>query len=122
MINYYFISYLSLGQCTRTLISPFLEEDEDNIALLRGDIDFLERLGKELATPVVPHAAAIDYIPSQYLCEFIKTCGFDGVAYRSSLNDGMNVAIFSPNSAKAVSLTEHVVKGLKLTTEPYARK
>lgn len=106
----------------RTLISPFLEEDEGNIAILRGDIDFLEILGKELATPVVPDAAAIDYIPSQYLCEFIKTCGFDGVAYSSSLSDGMNVAMFSPTSATAVSISECTVKGLKLTTEPFSRE
>ena len=106
----------------RTLISPFLEEDEGNIALLRGDIDFLEILGRQLATPVVPEAAAVDYIPSQYLCEFIKKCGFEGVAYGSSLSDGMNVALFSPDSATAVSVAEHVVTGLSIEIDPYLRQ
>lgn len=38
--------------------------------------------------PVVPQAAAIDYTPSQYLCEFIKKCGYNGVVYLSSVIEG----------------------------------
>ena len=98
----------------KTLISPFLEEDEGSIALLRGDIDFLELLGKELATPIVPDSAAINYIPSQFLCEFIKKCGFDGVAYRSSMSRGMNVALFRPGAANGQSVEEYKVESLSL--------
>lgn len=43
--------------------------------------------------------AAIDYIPSQYLCEFIKKSGFDGVVYRSSVSEGINLALFDPAQA-----------------------
>ena len=72
---------------------------------------FLERLGEELTRPVLPSGAAIDYIPSQYLCEFIKKSGFDGVVYRSSVSDGINLALFDPRKAQggAVSLY-HVAK------------
>jgi hypothetical protein len=59
----------------------------------------LERLGEELTRPVLPSGAAIDYIPSQYLCEFIKKSGFDGVVYRSSVSDGINLALFNPEKA-----------------------
>lgn len=93
----------------RTTVSPFLLEDETEIALLRGDIAFLERLGEELTRPVLPHAAAIDYIPSQYLCEFIKNCGFDGVMYRSSVGDGVNLALFDPAKAQPASAQQKKV-------------
>ncbi len=63
---------------------------------MRSDLPFLERLGDELTRPVVPEAAAFDYIPSQYLCEFIKTCEYDGVIYRSSVGEGINLALFNP--------------------------
>ncbi|PWW71552.1 hypothetical protein C7212DRAFT_349008, partial [Tuber magnatum] len=56
----------------RRLVSPFLLGDEEEIGLLRSDVAFLELLGEELTRPVLPQGAAIDYIPSQYLCEFIK--------------------------------------------------
>ena len=105
----------------RKLISPFLEEDEGSIALLRGDIDFLQILGEELATPIVPDGAAINYIPSQFLCEFIKKCGFDGVAYGSSMSEGMNVALFCPDKAKAQSVEEYKVDGLSLNYDRYER-
>jgi hypothetical protein len=84
----------------RKLVSPFILTDASEIGQLRADLPFLERLGEELTRPVQPTGAAIDYIPSQYLCEFIKKCGFDGVVYRSSVSDGINLALFNPEQAK----------------------
>jgi hypothetical protein len=90
----------------KQLISPFSLGDEDKIGALRGDIDFLERLGNELTRPVRPQAAPVEYVPSQYLCEFIKRSGWDGVLYSSSVSDGVNLALFEPEKAepKNVSL------------------
>lgn len=93
----------------RKLISPFDLGDEDSIAGLYADIPFIERLGLELTRPVLPSRAAIDYVPSQYLCEFIKKIGYDGVIYRSSVSDGMNVALFSPSRAAAISVRPRTV-------------
>lgn len=93
----------------RKLISPFDLGDEDSIAGLYADIPFIERLGIELTRPVLPSRAAIDYVPSQYLCEFIKKIGYDGVIYRSSVSDGMNVALFSPSRAAAISVRPRTV-------------
>lgn len=80
-------------------VSPFLLNDESEVALLRGDIEFLVHLGSELTRPVLPHAVAIDYIPSQYLCELIKKFGYHGVIYNSSVGDGINLALFKPDNA-----------------------
>lgn len=87
-------------------VSPFIVQDPSAIGQLRADLPLLERLGDELTRPVLPSGAAIDYIPSQYLCEFIKKRGFDGVVYRSSVSDGINLALFDPSLAVggAVSL------------------
>lgn len=83
----------------RKLVSPFILSDASEIGQLRADLPFLERLGDELTRPVLPSGAAIDYIPSQYLCEFIKKSGFDGVVYRSAVSDGINLALFDPEQA-----------------------
>ena len=56
----------------RKRVSPFLLAGPGAIGQMRADIPFLERLGEELTRPVLPSSAAIDYLPSQYLCEFIK--------------------------------------------------
>lgn len=88
----------------RQFVSPFLLADASAIGQLRADIPFLERLGEELTRPVLPRSAAIDYIPSQYLCEFIKKSGYDGVVYRSSVSEGMNLALFDPSKAEPQSV------------------
>jgi hypothetical protein len=93
----------------RALVSPFILEDESKIGLMRVDIPFLERLGEELTRPVLPTGAPIDYVPSQYLCEFIKKAGYSGVAYRSSVGDGMNLALFNPTLANGLDVRPYKV-------------
>jgi hypothetical protein len=99
----------------RKLVSPFILTDASEIGQLRADLPFLERLGEELTRPVQPAGAAIDYIPSQYLCEFIKKSGFDGVVYRSSVSDGINLALFNP--AQAVGGTVALYNVSKVSVE-----
>lgn len=99
----------------RKFVSPFILTDADEIGQLRADLPFLERLGEELTRPVLPQGAAIDYIPSQYLCEFIKKSGFDGVVYRSSVSDGINLALFDP--AKAIGGIVSLYSVARVTVE-----
>lgn len=99
----------------RRLVSPFVLGVEDHIGLLRSDIGFLERLGMELTTPIVPQGAPIDYVPSQYLCEFIKNCDYDGVIYRSSVSDGMNLALFAPEKAQPGAVQQFNISKVSVT-------
>ena len=94
----------------RHTVSPFLLADETAVNLLRGDWGFLQQLGNELIRPVLPNTVAIDYLPSQYLCEFVKKCGFDGVMYSSSVSNGVNLALFNPSIAQATNVEQKVVK------------
>ena len=101
----------------RKLVSPFLLSEASAIGQLRADIAFLERLGDELTRPVLPRGAAIDYIPSQYLCEFIKKRGYDGVVYRSSVSSGINLALFAPDRAVGGDITRYVVTRVSVEVE-----
>ncbi len=104
----------------RNTISPFTLSGEEEVALLRGDIEFLQHLGSELTRPVLPKAVAIDYIPSQYLCEFIKKCKYDGVAYKSAVGEGMNLALFAPQLATINTVTKHKVSKISVEHESLA--
>lgn len=99
----------------RRLISPFVYAVEDQIAEIRSNVPLLERLGQELTKPVVPHRAAIDYVPSQYLCEFIKKTRWDGVIYSSSVSDGFNLALFDPVRATAQAVSQRHVARVDVT-------
>jgi hypothetical protein len=98
----------------RKLVSPFILSEASEIGQLRADLPFLERLGEELTRPVLPQGAAIDYIPSQYLCEFIKKSNFDGVVYRSSVSEGFNLALFDPGKAEGRTVSVYEVVKVKV--------
>lgn len=114
------ISSLSLVdlRTPRKLVSPFVLVDASEIGQMRADIPFLEKLGTELTRPVFPRSAAIDYLPSQYLCEFIKKSGYDGVVYQSSASGGMNLALFNPNKATGGSVSTHQIYRVLVEISP----
>jgi hypothetical protein len=90
-------------------VSPFAMPDESKIVLLRRDLAFLNELGHELTRPVGSRGAQIQYLPSQYLCEFIKSCRFNGVMYKSSVGPGVNVALFDPGIATVGQVRQYSV-------------
>lgn len=106
----------------RKLVSPFGLSDASAIDQLRADIPLLERLGQELTRPVLPRSAAIEYIPSQYICEFIKKNKFDGVVYSSSVSDGINLALFDPDKAVARSVARYSVARVSVEVEKISTK
>jgi len=102
----------------RKIVSPFILAEADAIGQMRADIPFLERLGSELTRPVLPRSAAIDYLPSQYLCEFIKKSGYGGVLYSSSVSDGINLALFNPSSATPLDVALYNVNRVSVDVAP----
>ena len=83
-------------------VSPYqFSEDEDFDALI-SYIGLLKNLNTALSRVISPRDMELEYIPTQYLCEFIKQNGWDGVAYKSSLADGYNIAIFADTKLQCV--------------------
>lgn len=57
----------------------------------------LGSLGRALGAPVHPEDSNLEYIPTQYLAEVIRSAGYDGICYPSALNQtGTNVVVFDP--------------------------
>lgn len=83
---------IDLSEHPRVMISPF--RTMSSVSQVLSSMSFLVALGQELSVPTQPHRATLDYLASQYLCELIKVCGYDGVIYRSSLGEGRNYAFF----------------------------
>lgn len=102
----------------RKLASPFLLASGEEMAALRAGLPHLESLGEELTKPVRPRSAAYEYIPSQYLCEFIKTQKFQGVLYRSSVSEGVNLALFAPELATPNEVKTTLVERVMVEISP----
>lgn len=57
------------------------------------------------------------YLPTQILAEAFKAEGFDGLAYRSSLERGMNVVLFDARVAKLVHRFVYTLKKVRCDFE-----
>lgn len=101
----------------RQTISPFRVYDESDLPALRNDLPFLCHLESELAKPILPRVADLEYLPTQYLCEFIKNCGYDGVVFKSSISNGANVALFDDAKVQADALLQYEVTKLHYEQE-----
>lgn len=71
---------------------------------------FLKRLGYELSKPIRRQDSDLDYLPTQYLTEFIKSINSDGIAYGSSLNKiGQNLAMFKPEKFECTKVNVYEI-------------
>lgn len=88
-------------------ISPFILENISTYLLYK---QFLKTLEEDLIKPLRRTDSDLDYLPTQYLCEFIKSLGYDGIEYSSSLNPlGFNIALFSDEKVECTSVQVYEV-------------
>ncbi len=75
---------------------------------------YLIKLEDELSKPVRKQDVHLDYLPTQFLCEYIKSKGFDAIEYRSAMNaDGYNLAIFNDEKLDCLGAKFYQVRSLK---------
>lgn len=76
---------------------------------------FTDKLEIELSKPRRKGDSELDYLPTQYLSELIKSMGFDGIEYQSSLYaNGYNVALFYPNKFKCIDVKVYDINSIEL--------
>lgn len=96
-------------------ISPFFAANSYGIDYIRQavNIDYLRIIGQEIARPLRRHDSALDYLPTQYISDFIKSKGYAGIEYSSTMcKDGINLAVYDENLLKCISTTVYDVKSL----------
>ncbi len=74
------------------LISPFWTLDNTFHAINKKN---LQKISVDIAKPMRRHDSLLDYLPTQYISDLIKSRGFAGIEYQSTMNkNGYNLAIF----------------------------
>lgn len=75
-------------------------------------------LSKDLSAPMHRYDTELEYVPTQYLCEYIKTLGINGIVFESSVHkDGNNVVLFDPNSAECIEVIPYVIEDIVLKSQ-----
>jgi hypothetical protein len=82
-------------------------------------INLLESFSSELSIPVKPHLSELEYIPTQFLCEYIKSLGnYDGIIFRSSFNKGDNLVFFNEDEFSIGVPEVYQLNGVNLDFSP----
>jgi len=94
-------------------IGPFSLGDYD-MTWFAINIDIIRNIANEIAKPLSRYDSSLDYIPTQYISDFIKYLGYDGIKYKSTMNkDATNYAIFDEKKFKCNNVNKYHIKNLK---------
>jgi hypothetical protein len=72
-----------------------------------------EDIDDAFSTPISVTDRTADYVPTQVLAEFFRTNGYDGIAYKSSLGEGHNIAFFDTSIAEVINCQLCEAKSVK---------
>ena len=100
------------------MISPF--DISDDLEAFSREIPFWKILDAEMSRAIAPHNTDIDYLPIQYLCEYIKIQGFSGIAYKSVANptpDNFNIVFFSNQNISFNKIKRYRIDGNRLSSK-----
>lgn len=79
---------------------------------------FIDKLEQELSKPRRRSDSELDYLPTQYLSELIKSMGYEGIEFKSSLySEGINTAIFDPDKFKCLDVSVYDITNIDLKFE-----
>lgn len=98
-------------------ISPFSQGSFD-YEWFAINMSILKKISTEIAKPLRRQDSELDYLPAQYISDFVKSLGFDGICYRSSLNkDGLNYAFFDYKKFECIDMQLYHIKSMYYDTE-----
>ncbi len=93
----------------------FRRDSARNVSIEKREMIVWGDINAAFACPVTGTDSQADYVATQILAELFRDEGFDGVAYRSSLGKGYNIAIFDLNAVEVVSCRTYGVEDFKMT-------
>jgi RES domain-containing protein len=97
-------------------VSPFIYGDLWRYAINHS---CLRDLSDTVSKPMRRNDSPLDYLPTQFVAEFIKSERYDGVEYKSAMNPGgTNIAVFDERLFECVDVQTVEVSNIQFQTEP----
>lgn len=81
-----------------------------------------ELISKDLSKPIRRYDSDIEYIPTQFICEFIRyAIGADGILFKSSLHhEGLNLVLFETDKVECIDVKKYSVTSFLIESEEIA--
>lgn len=97
-----------------TSISPFIYADTNDLKQYAVNTKYLQEIAKDIAKPLRRNDSPLEYLPTQFISEFIKNEGYDGVEYASTMTkEGYNLAVFDESNFECVNTQIFEISYLK---------
>ena len=97
------------------LFKVFYDEGEDVFKQKVKRRVLFDIISKDLSRPLRSFDTELEYVPTQYICEFFKDRGADGIKFMSSVRDaGKNVVLFYPQKAECVEVHPYEVNKIAI--------
>lgn len=111
------IDVINLANIDR--ISPFIGVDYDfDFTEYAINIKHLKMIAKEIAKPL-RNDNALDYLPTQYISDYIRSKGYAGIEYGSTLRrQGTNLAVFNKDLFKCTSTRVYDIQSISYDYDP----
>jgi RES domain len=75
-------------------------------------------INRAFSKPVDRDETTIDYLPTQKISDLYKLNRYDGLIYRSMLEEGLNIALFDINAADCIDKALYQLKNLNFDFKP----
>ena len=97
------------------LFKIFYDEGEDVFKQKVKRRVLFDAISKDLSRPLRSFDTELEYVPTQYICEFFKDRGADGIMFKSSVRtSGKNLVLFYPEKAKCVDVHPYEVNKIAI--------
>ena len=85
-----------------------------SIESLAANMKIFSDIAKEIAKPLRRNDSSLEYLPTQFITEFIKSKGYAGVSYTSTMGTGgVNIAAFDEAMFECMAVHVVEVKGIE---------
>ena len=75
----------------------------------------LQLISKDLSKPLRRFDTELEYVPTQYVCEYCKLNGVDGIRFNSSLHKGgVNIVLFDSANAECIRVSSREVTNVTI--------
>jgi hypothetical protein len=94
--------------------SPFTQEGQ--IINFTKEKLIKDAISKDLSRPLRRYDSELEYIPTQFICEFIRfNIEADGIQFKSSLEkEGVNIVLFDQSKVECIDVEVHQITEVKI--------
>lgn len=93
----------------------YIDDDIDHWHNKIVKFEVLKEIRKDLSKPLTRYDTELEYVPTQWICEYCKKIGADGISFASSLDkNGINYVLFNQNDAKCRKVSSRTIEEITI--------